>query len=83
MKPDGSELSAVLFSEWRSSYYSEIISSRDCSFLTSGFFLAANFFNALVTLDLALLFYDKDDVLFFLADTFFALVVFLTYVFLS
>jgi hypothetical protein len=41
MKPVGSsELSLALASEWRSSYYSEIISSRDYSFFFNTFFLS-------------------------------------------
>jgi hypothetical protein len=41
MKPVGSsEFSLVLASEWRSSYYSEIISSRDYSFFFNTFFLS-------------------------------------------
>lgn len=72
MNPDGSVLSAGELPECKSSYYSEMISSRDCSFFFSGFFLEANFFNALVTLDLALVLEAREAVLFFLSVIFFS-----------
>ena len=63
MKPVGSALSWGSLSECKRSCYSDMISSRDCSFFSAGFFFRV-FLDFLMTLDLALVLVIREAALF-------------------